>query len=294
VKPESECGTCLMHWVYERVAPHADVGKAGKVWPTMLRTVLKEISPSANVGVLCNRAVFSVLPDASKAAAHYESLKRQTNENAMALLPEARNFVSSGRTRKEVFERSCLLAAASNVAPLHSPTAPYTFEEARNIISGESSSRFYMGDTYDVVRSGRHVLYVADNAGEIGFDSLVIDVLKELGANITLVVKKSTFFEDATIDDARFFSIDGKVDQWIGAEGFFAPCEISPELREAFGRCDLVISKGTGSYEALHGEMEGKPLVVMLKVKCRPIARQTGALEGEVVIGLDRPGALGP
>jgi hypothetical protein len=52
------------------------------------------------------------------------------------------------------------------------------------------------------------------------------------------------------------------------------------------------VGKGTGTYEALHGEMAGKPLVVMLKVKCRPIARQTGALEGEVVIGLDRPGAL--
>jgi len=293
VKPESECGTCLMHWVYERVAPHADEGKAGKVWPTMLRTVLKEISPSANLGVVCNRAVFSVLPHAPQAVGHYESLKRQTNENAMALLPEARSFVSSGQTQQEVFERSCLLAAASNVAPLHAPTAPYTFEEAKSIIKGERSSRFFMGDTYDAVRGARHVLYVADNAGEIGFDSIVIDVLKELGAHVTLVVKESTFFEDATIDDARFFGIDGKVDRWIGAEGFFTPCETSPELREAFGRCDLVISKGTGSYEALHGELGGKPLVVMLKVKCEPIARQAGALEGEVVIGLDGPGALG-
>ena len=281
-----------MHWVYERVAPHVDEGKAGKVWPTMLRAVLKDMGPSANVGVLCNKAVFSVLPDACKAAAHYEGLKRQSNENAMALLPEARNFVSSGQTRKEAFERSCLLAAASNVAPLHAPTAPYTFQEIGELIRGHSSSRFLTSDTYDVVRESRHVLYVADNAGEIGFDSLVIDALIELGAHVTLVVKGSTFFEDATIDDARFFGIDGKVDQWVTAEGFFAPCEISPELREAFGRCDLVISKGTGSYEALHGEMGGKPLVVMLKVKCRPIARQTGALEGEVVIGLDRPGAL--
>ncbi len=281
-----------MHWVYERVAPHADVGKAGRLWPTMLKTLLREINPSANVGALCNKAVFSVLPSSSRAAAHYEELKARTNENAMALLPEAGNFVMSGQTRKEAFERSCLLAATSNVAPLDSPSAAYTFQEIEKLIRGDSSSRFFMGDVYDIVRGARHVLYVADNAGEIGFDSLVIDVLKELGAKVTLVVKEKTFFEDATIDDARFFGIDGKVDQVVLAEGFFAPCEISSELREVFGKCDLVISKGTGSYEALHGEMGGKPLVVMLKVKCRPIARQTGALEGEVVIGLDGPGAL--
>ncbi|MGD0658438.1 MAG: ARMT1-like domain-containing protein [Syntrophorhabdales bacterium] len=292
MKPESECGTCLMHWVYERVAPHADEGKAGRIWPTMLKTLLREINPGANVGALCNKAVAGVLPFSPRAALHYEELKRQSNENAMALLPEARNFVMSGQTRREALERSCLLAAASNVAPISSPSAAYTFHEIGSIIRGGSSSRFFIGDVYDIVRAARHVLYVADNAGEIGFDSLVIDVLKELGAKVTLVVKEKTFFEDATLDDARFFGIDAKVDQWVTAEGFFAPCEISPELREAFGRCDLVVGKGTGTYEALHGEMAGKPLVVMLKVKCRPIARQTGALEGEVVIGLDRPGAL--
>jgi len=291
MKPESECGTCLMHWVYERVAPHADVGKAGKVWPTMLRTVLKEISPSANVGALCNKAVFSVLPDSPRADAHFEGLKRQSNENAMALLLEARNFVMSGRTRKEAFERSCLLAAASNVAPLDSPTGAYTFQEIGKIVKGESTSRFFMGDIYDTVRTARRLLYVADNAGEIGFDSLVIDRLKEMGAHVTLAVKEKTFFEDATIEDARFFGLDGKVDEWVEAEGFFAPCGVSSELREVFEKCDLVISKGTGSFEALHGEMEGKPLVVMLKVKCRPIARLTGALEGEVVIGLDTAGS---
>jgi uncharacterized protein with ATP-grasp and redox domains len=181
MKPESECGTCLMHWVYERVAPHADEGKAGRIWPTMLKTLLREINPGANVGALCNKAVVSVLPFSSQAAVHYEGLKRQSNENAMALLPEARNFVMSGQTHREAFERSCLLAAASNVAPLDSPSAGYTFQEIGNIIRGGISSRFFIGDVYDIVRGARQVLYVADNAGEIGFDSLVIDVLEEMG-----------------------------------------------------------------------------------------------------------------
>jgi uncharacterized protein with ATP-grasp and redox domains len=40
---------------------------------------------------------------------------------------------------------------------------------------------------------------MADNAGEIGFDSLLIAKLKEMGPKVTLIVKEDPFFEDATM-----------------------------------------------------------------------------------------------
>ncbi len=45
----------------------------------------------------------------------------------------------------------------------------------------------------EVIKASNHVLYVTDNAGEIGFDSLVIQQIKELGPQVTLVVKEKTF-----------------------------------------------------------------------------------------------------
>src|SRR5208283_2301436 len=125
-------------------------------------------------------------------------------------------------------------------------------------------------------RAGRRILYITDNAGEIGFDSLVIDLIGRMGSRVTLAVKEKTFFEDATLEDARFFGLDKGVDRIVTVDGFFAPRAVPGDLREIFTESDLIIGKGTGSYEALSGETCGKPSIFMLKVKCGPIARETG------------------
>ena len=105
---------------------------------------------------------------------------------------------------------------------------------------------------------------------------------------MTLVVKERTFFEDATLEDALFFGLDQGADRIVRAEGFFAPRAQPGDLREIFTESDLIIGKGTGTYEALSGETGGKPSVFMLKVKCGPIARAEGVSEGDVVVRLDR------
>ena len=101
-----------------------------------------------------------------------------------------------------------LLAAASNVAPLNSPSGAYTFDEIAQIIDRDDFAPVVTGDVYHAVKDSRRVLYITDNAGEIGFDSLVVELIKRMGPRVTLAVKERTFFEDATAVDARFFGLD--------------------------------------------------------------------------------------
>jgi hypothetical protein len=136
------------------------------------------------------------------------------------------------------------------------------------------------------LKGARHVLYVTDNAGEIGFDSLVIRQIKEMGLKVTLVVKNDTFFEDATMSDALSFHLDELVDEIVTVPGFMAPHEVEPPLKEVLALTDLVIAKGTGSYEALHGELGEKKVAYLLKIKCKPIARELGMNEGGVIVKL--------
>ena len=130
------------------------------------------------------------------------------------------------------------------------------------------------------------MLYVTDNAGEIGFDSLVLTQLKAMGKHVTLVVKEKTFFEDATKSDALFFGLDRLVDSIVTARGFLAPAELEPHAAQALHDADLVLAKGTGSYEALRDELGRKPAIFMLKVKCPAIARETGLNIGMTIVKL--------
>lgn len=288
MRPDVECGICLMHWVHSRVAPHTEMEALPGMTKRLLDTLLRDVVPDVNLGTLCNRAVWSVFETPSPAASHYEELKRESNKNAKAVLSLAKDYIAAAKTDRERLERACSLAAASNVAPLNSPSGAYTFHEIKEIIEGKDDKPVVIGDVYGAIRDARQILYVTDNAGEIGFDSLVIDIVKQMGPKITLVVKERTYFEDATLEDARFFDLDKVADRIVKAEGFFSPQDVSEELYRFFAESDLILVKGTGSYEAFGGNTQGKPAIFMLKVKCDPIARETGIARGKVVVRLDQ------
>lgn len=145
-----------------------------------------------------------------------------------------------------------------------------------------------MGPLFQEAQKASNILYITDNTGEIGFDSLLMACLKEMGSKINLIVKEGPFFEDATMEDALFFHVDQLVDHIFTLNGFFVPKEIPPALTNLYQKSDLIISKGTGNYEALKGELEGKTAICMLKIKCRPIAKEIGADIGSFVVKLEK------
>ena len=289
VKPHVECGACLVHWVYERAAPHTADKDMARLTRSIVDILLRDVSPSANLGALCNSTVYTALELAPAMARHYEELKATTNEHAKHFLPEAATHILDRETAREGFERACLIAAAANVSSLGAPSGAYTFSELRSVMSeGAPSSTLVIGDLLDAVKTARTILYVPDNAGEIGFDALVMAHLKAMGKHVTLLVKRDTFFEDATPGDAYFFGLDRLVNEIVTTRGFAAPAELEPPAAEALANADLVMAKGTGSYEALHGEVGGKPAVFMLKIKCPVLAREVGVNTGTTVVKVER------
>lgn len=66
------------------------------------------------------------------------------------------------------------------------------------------------------------------------------------------------------------------------------PRESTPPLSDLFKESDLLIAKGTGNYEALKGEVEGKTTIYLLKVKCKPITTNIGASVGSFVVKLEK------
>lgn len=289
MKPDINCGICLLEWVYGRaIAQHG-----GKDMPRLFQNIVHLLShtmePAVNLGFLCNEAVDLIDAFVAPPSDFWEGIKRETNNYVKGLLPQAEAYVNKARTPQGKFQRACSLAATGNVSPMGAPAGgkAFSFPEALAIIAGNGPLPLFVGDAYKAASQSSHVFYVTDNAGEIGFDTLLVSQIKEMGKHVTVAVKEPAYFEDATQADAVFFNLHSLADRVVTVNKVFVPGKGKTAADRAFLRSNLVISKGTGNYDALRGETPGKPAIFLLKIKCDPIARDLGIAKGRFVVKLD-------
>jgi hypothetical protein len=287
MKADVECAACILKWVFERASNSAGEKERFELLSRLLHVLSEEFTASANVGFLCNRCTGAVHEFVEASAKHYNALKLKSNDAAKALLDRATDYIERGSSPADRFKRACGLASAGNVAPIGAPSGAFEFDEVENLIMGRDPLPLVLGDVYQAAQSASHVLYVADNAGEIGFDALLIGLLKDMGLRVTLLVKEEPFFDDATEKDAAFFGLQDAVDDMRAVKGVFVPGYGSEGALAAFGESDLIMTKGTGNYEALKDEVAGKPSIYMLKIKCGPIARAMDTSTGGFVVKLE-------
>ena len=139
----------------------------------------------------------------------------------------------------------------------------------------------------DDLKKARSVLYIADNAGEIVFDRLFIEILQryypEVGLEFKVAVRGAPIINDATREDAEMVGLD-KIATII-ENGDNAPAtlldRVSPEMKEAFTNADIIIAKGMGNYETLDDRTE--LIYYLLKVKCALVSKVIGAPVGSLV-----------
>jgi damage-control phosphatase, subfamily I len=127
----------------------------------------------------------------------------------------------------------------------------------------------------------RTILYLADNAGEIFFDRLLIEQLS--GAKVTLTVRGAPVINDATRTDALAANLEDLVE--IIDNGSDAPGTIlndcSTEFRRRFDEADMVIAKGQGNFESLSDEP--RDIFFLFRAKCPVISLHSGFSVGSYV-----------
>jgi uncharacterized protein with ATP-grasp and redox domains len=119
------------------------------------------------------------------------------------------------------------------------------------------------------------VLYLADNAGEIVFDTLLVEELKNTGLTVIVGVKGEPVINDATLEDAEVSGISKIADKTIttgtDAVGLNFK-EVSVDFRNAYDSADLVLAKGMGYAETLTEYRLKKPHALLFRTKCNPVA----------------------
>jgi uncharacterized protein with ATP-grasp and redox domains len=142
-------------------------------------------------------------------------------------------------------------------------------------------------DLDNELKRSSKVLYLADNLGEIVFDKILIEKIKEYDVEVTVAMKEKPILNDACIEDALKIGLD-KISVLVstGTDSIgIIQDDVSPEFMEIFNKSDMVIAKGLGNYEGL-GEMDlkEKPVFCLLNAKCKPVAREIGVELGDNIV----------
>lgn len=133
---------------------------------------------------------------------------------------------------------------------------------------------------YASVRSdlakGRKLLYLTDNAGEIGMDRIFAEEIRRAYPNleITFCVRGGNTLNDATREDAKIVGLPFPV---IDNGNLVSGTELSllsKEAKAAMDGADIILAKGMANTETLYGS--GYPIYYAFLVKCARFVRQFG------------------
>lgn len=294
VKVEPICAVCLMNRALEEVElSTGDRGLQMRALAEVARLIGERFGPGAVpawLGAERDRIVrrLTGCPDP------YREAKRRSNEEALRILPRAREVVAGAPSLEERFRRACMVAAAGNAFEFGVMGYSFSVEEASKLIMEATLAIDDSPAIYGLLCSrGGEVLYLLDNAGEVAFDLVLIEVLKELGVAVRVVAKGSPILNDALLEDALFFGLDRVADEVLTTgsdEVGFMPDRAPPRLRRLYEDASLVIAKGMGNYETLTEYPARPPVAHLLKAKCGPIARSLGVPIGSLVVKLRSEG----
>jgi len=202
----------------------------------------------------------------------YREVKNRFNQMAMEMLPE---LMATLQSAADPFATAVRLAIAGNVIDL-GVNGAMTEREARHGVINALDEPFE-GDVEAFVRAVERaecILYLADNAGEIVFDRLLIERLPQ--KRLTLAVRGGPVLNDATMDDARTAGLCDMVE--VIDNGSDAPGTVLDNCSDAFRRrfeeANLIIAKGQGNFETLSDEDAN--IHFLFKVKCPVISRRVG------------------
>ena len=121
------------------------------------------------------------------------------------------------------------------------------------------------------LQTAKKLVFLTDNCGEIVLDKLLLEVIGKTApqAEVTIIVRGEPVLNDATMEDALQVNLTscGKViPNGTNIAGTYIPW-LSAEAKQAMEEADLLIAKGQGNFESLHGC--GLNLYYLFLCKCQ-------------------------
>ncbi|MCW4044083.1 MAG: ARMT1-like domain-containing protein [Candidatus Bathyarchaeota archaeon] len=277
MKVEAECAPCLLaRAMAEACEATTNPALRFRAMSEIIKLLNREFRPTsvpADLGTKRDRLIKRLTSNSDP----YKRNKKMSNERALRMLPKARKFVEEGYTQQDRFKRACLCAMVGNIMEFDIPGHKFTLSALAKSFR-EAAKDLVVDDidkAYELAKKASSILYLADNAGEIVFDTLLVEQLKNMGLKVTYVVKGGPIINDATLEDVALSGMDKLADEIVttGADAVgLLLKEVSPEFLKIYNEAELVFAKGMGYAETLTEYKLTKPHFLLFRTKCNPVA----------------------
>ena len=213
----------------------------------------------------------------------YLQLKTDFNQGMMRLWPEVRKHIDRSENPLAAATRA---AIAGNLIDLAALGLDVSLDSAMEKVREVDRTGMYIDETASLAQAlskAKTLLMLGDNCGEIAMDRLLIETIKKLypRLHIQYGVRGKAVVNDVTREDARQVGMEEVAEVIDNGDCVLGTLlyRTSPEFNESFYNADVVICKGMGNYEGLHGCDRGD-IWFMLIAKCNTIARMTKTPKG--------------
>ncbi len=214
----------------------------------------------------------------------YGEFKREFNNICLSLEDEMKEMIDRSKDPFETGLRICL--AGNSIDVMQGDLM--NKDVLRRAINSALKQPLDISVVLDLkaqLNAANEILFVGDNAGEIVFDKVFINLINRLfdkKGKVRYAVRGGFTLNDATVEDAEMVGIK-KIAEVI-TTGIDLPAAYLPLCSDKFNaiynNADLVIAKGQGNLEALLGL--DKNIFFLLKIKCQVISK---ILSGRYQIG---------
>jgi len=272
-----------------------DEGTKFDVMREIAAAMAHDLSQASNLPAVSTR-LFRMIAERTGNPDPFRKEKESCNRVALPIAERLSKQIIGIEDPKERLRSAALASIAGNTMDLGTSGHSFDLRNFEKEYRRTLQQGLAIDDSPKLLREAKRsgtVLYLADNAGEIAFDKILVRVISGLGPAVTVAVKGGPISNDATLEDAayvRMNEVAAVITTGTDHLGINLD-ESSEEFIHAFESADLILSKGQSNLETIsYNRPSANPIAFVLKVKCAPIAQALGAQLGDNVLRMAYPG----
>ena len=270
MKLNSQCILCLLKRHEETALKHGDQEQATAFIRDLMRLLAE--GPEAMSAPYYTPGIARLFCDHyGLSEDRFAEEKEASNRYALSRFDKLTTLVRTAEDPLYAGLQAAILGNYIDFAALQGEVSFEKLDEMLELLHTIEVDRDTFAQLRADLETGRELLYLTDNAGEIVFDRAFLELIRDTFPNlaITVCVRGGPAQNDATAADAQTAGIPFPViDNGTCISGTVLELA-SDELKAAMGRADVVISKGQANVETLLDTNHGCNLYFAFLIKCQ-------------------------